>query len=68
MSDPCKIPLPANRPSSEAEKSRLQSKETLFNTITSDDWKRSLALARQQQNAVSEQIRTAISSSLQKTK
>jgi hypothetical protein len=39
-----------------------------FDSITSDDWKRSLASARQQKNAVSEQIRTAISSSSRKTK
>ena len=33
-----------------------------------DDWKRSLDLARLQQNAVSEQIRTVISSSSKKTR
>ncbi len=68
MSDPDKTPSPENRPFSGAGKSRQPKKETVFNTITSEDWKRSLASARQQQNAVSEQIRTAISSSSRKTK
>ena len=39
-----------------------------FRTITSDDWTRSLNSARRQSNAISEQIRTVISSSLPKTK
>ncbi|HXN34646.1 MAG TPA: hypothetical protein VN877_00650 [Opitutaceae bacterium] len=42
--------------------------EPLFKTITSADWKRSLDLARLQPNAVSEQIRTVISSSSKKTR
>jgi len=59
---------PANPPESTAGASSAKKNEPLFKTITSDDWRRSLASARQQPNAVSEQIRTAISSSSQKTK
>lgn len=40
----------------------------LFKTITSGDWRHSLASAKQQKNAVSEQILTAILSSSPKTK
>jgi hypothetical protein len=62
MSSPEKIP------SSAAGSSQDSKSEPLFKTITSDDWKRSLASARRQRNAVSEQIQTAISSSSKKTK
>jgi hypothetical protein len=68
MADPCKIPSPDNPRASAAPSSRTRPGEPLFKTITSDDWKRSLDLARLQRNAVSEQIRTAISSSSKKTK
>ncbi len=59
---------PEKKPSSAAGGSPDPKKEPLFPTIMSDDWKRSLASARRQRNAVSEQIRTAISSSSKKTK
>ncbi|MDO8541123.1 MAG: hypothetical protein Q7S40_11860 [Opitutaceae bacterium] len=62
------MPSPENPPASTAAASRLPASEPLFKTITSDDWRRSLASARRQKNAVSAQIRTAISSSSQKTK
>jgi hypothetical protein len=68
MADPCKTPSPDNSPASAAQPSRTGPGEPLFKTITSVDWKRSLDLARRQSNAVSEQIRTAISSSSKKTK
>jgi hypothetical protein len=42
--------------------------ETQFNTITSEDWKRSIASARRRPNAVLERIRAGISSSSRKTK
>ncbi|MGA2693883.1 MAG: hypothetical protein ABSF76_16085 [Opitutaceae bacterium] len=62
------MPSPDNRPASEAASCRTPTGEPLFKTITSADWKRSLDLARRQPNAISEQIRTAISSSSRKTK
>jgi hypothetical protein len=62
------MPSPENRPASEAVSSPAPNSAPLFKTITNEDWKRSLASARQQTNAVSEQIRTAISSSSPKTK
>src|SRR6187402_713676 len=68
MSDPCKTSSPASPPASAGARSSAKPKETLFNTITSDDWKRSLSSARRQKNAVSAQIQTAISSSSKKTK
>jgi hypothetical protein len=68
MADPWKMPSPDNPHASAAAPSRTQPGEPLFKTITSDDWKRSIDLARRQPNAVSEQIRTAISSSSRKTK
>ena len=68
MADPWKINLPDGVPSSKAAGSLSPPNEPLFKTITAEDWKRSLALARQQSNAVSEQIRTVISSSSPKTK
>jgi hypothetical protein len=68
MADPCKTPSPDSAPSSKGEPSLPRPNELLFKTITADDWKRSLASARQQSNAVSEQIRTAILSSSPKTK
>lgn len=62
------MPSPENPPASKAAPSPEQPSAPLFNTITSDDWGRSLRSARRQKNAVSEQIRTAISSSSPKTK
>lgn len=68
MAEKCKMPSPDDPPASAAPSLRTRQHEPLFKTITADDWKRSLELARRQPNAVSEQIRTAISSSLRKTK
>ena len=51
-----------------AAPARSGGSDSVFRTITADDWRRSLASARRQPNAVSEQIRTAISSSSRKTK
>jgi len=62
------MPSPENPPESEAPSSRTRQGEPLFKTITGEDWKRSLALARRQPNAVSGQIRTAISSFSKRTK
>ena len=62
------MPSPESRPESAAATSRTRPGEPLFRTITSDDWTRSLNSARRQSNAISEQIRTVISSSLPKTK
>ena len=63
-----KTSSPANPPESAGGVSSARKNEPLFKTITSDDWRRSLASARRQPNAVSEQIRTVISSSSRKTK
>jgi len=70
MPDPCKMPSPENPRASKAGRSRDPGSAPLFKTITSDDWKRSLASARQQKNAISERIRTrtGTSSSSPKTK
>jgi hypothetical protein len=68
MSDACKTPSPGKPRASAGDASRGRKRGDSFDSITSDDWKRSLASARQQKNAVSEQIRTAISSSSRKTK
>lgn len=64
----CKTPSPAKPHASAGGSSRGRPSDALFKTITSDDWRRSLASARRQKNAVSEQIQTAISSSSRKTK
>jgi len=56
------MPSPDDPHASAAQSSRTPQAEPLFRTITADDWKRSLALARRRPNAVSGQIRTAISS------
>jgi hypothetical protein len=68
MAEPCKTTSPAKSPVSKAAPSRATKPDATFNTITSEDWRRSLASARRQPNAVSAQIRTAISSSSPKTK
>jgi hypothetical protein len=68
MADPCKTPSPADPPVSKDGGSPGRKSGPTFSTITNADWQRSLASARQQQNAVSAQIRTAISSSSPKTK
>jgi len=68
MADTWKMPSPDNPPGSAAPSSRTRPAEPLFRTITSDDWKHSLDLAKRQPNAISEQIRIAISSSSRKTK
>jgi hypothetical protein len=68
MAEPCKTTSPANSPASKAASSRGPKRDAVFNTITSEDWRRSIASARRQPNAVSAQIRTAISSSSPKTK
>jgi len=68
MADKWKMPSPDNPQASAEPSSRTAHAEPLFRTITSDDWKRSLDLAKRQPNAISEQIRIAISSSLRKTK
>lgn len=68
MADKWKMPSPDSPHSSTARSSRTQPGEPLFKTITSADWKHSIDLARRLPNAVSEQIRTAISSSSKKTK
>jgi hypothetical protein len=65
---PCKTSSPAKPRASAGGSSREQKNDTLFNTITNDDWRRSVASARRQPNAVSEKIRTAISSRSAKTK
>jgi hypothetical protein len=64
----CKTPSPAKPRDSAGDSSRERKTDALFKTITSDDWRRSLASARRQPNAVSEKIRTAISSRSAKTK
>ncbi|MGA2016250.1 MAG: hypothetical protein ABSH26_04790 [Opitutaceae bacterium] len=68
MSDSCKTRSPASRPESAGGSCRERGSDSVFRTITADDWRRSLASARLQPNAVSEQIRTAISSSSRKTR
>jgi hypothetical protein len=68
MGDPCKTPSSPSRPASAAAASRRPVSGTQFNTITADDWKRSIASARRQPNAVLERIRAGISSSSRKTK
>jgi hypothetical protein len=68
MADACKTSSPENPPASKAAPSPARKSAHVFKTITNEDWKRSLASARRQKNAVSEQIRTAISSSSPKTK
>lgn len=62
------MPSPENPPASAGAASCPKGTDPVFNTITSGDWTRSLASARQQKNAVSEQIQTVISSFLPKTK
>ncbi|HEY1108303.1 MAG TPA: hypothetical protein VGE76_06715, partial [Opitutaceae bacterium] len=61
MADACKMSSPEKRPASKAEPSPARKSAPVFKTTTNEDWKRSLTSARQQKNAVSEQIRTAIS-------
>jgi len=68
MSDPCKTRSPDSGPKSTGGSCRERGSDSVFRTITADDWKRSLASAKLQRNAVSEQIRTAISSSSRKTR
>ncbi|HUR58606.1 MAG TPA: hypothetical protein VM029_12915 [Opitutaceae bacterium] len=68
MSDACKTPSPDSPPASTAPVAPAGKSEAVFNTITSADWKRSIDSARQQKNAVSEQIQTVISSSSPKTR
>ncbi|HRP03371.1 MAG TPA: hypothetical protein PLV87_00520 [Opitutaceae bacterium] len=64
MSDACKkTPSPVIPPGSMGPTSSIQPNTQLFKTITSDDWKRSLASARQRRALASERIRTTISSS-----
>ncbi|MFM8336886.1 MAG: hypothetical protein ACKODK_15120 [Opitutaceae bacterium] len=59
---------PAKSPGSKAASSPEKATAREFKTITSDDWRRSLASARQRKNVISEQIRTRTSSSSPKTK
>ena len=62
------MPSPDNPPASRAPYSPTRPAEPLFKTITAADWKHSLDLAKRQSNAISEQIRTAISSFSRRTK
>jgi hypothetical protein len=65
--DACKTPSPDSRPASAAAGSPAQKSGAVFNTITGDDWKRSLASARAQPNVAWQQIQTAILSRSPKT-
>ncbi|MGH7945291.1 MAG: hypothetical protein ACREF9_09805, partial [Opitutaceae bacterium] len=65
--DACKTPSRDSPPVSAAGGSPAQKSGAVFNTITSDDWKRSLASARAQPNVAWQQIQTAISSQSPKT-
>jgi hypothetical protein len=56
--DPCKTPSPEDRPSSKADGSRPPKTAAAFNTITGEDWKRSLASARRRRASASERIQT----------
>jgi hypothetical protein len=67
MGEPCKTTSQAGQLSSKAPNSRKLPPKNVFSTITGEDWKRSIASARQRPNAALEQIRTAISSSSPKT-
>lgn len=70
MSEPChkKTRSPDDRPSSKAPASPARKDGPLFWTVTGNDFGRSIGWAKKQRNAVSEQIKTAISSSSKKTK
>src|SRR5688500_4908055 len=65
--DACKTPSPDSSPASADAGSPAQKSGVVFNTITSDDWKRSLASARAQPNVAWQQIQIAISSQSPKT-
>ena len=70
MAESCNQPtrLPDDRPSSKAPSSPTRKDGPLFWTVTGNDFGRSISWAKKQRNAVSTQIRTAISSSSPKTK
>ncbi len=70
MADSCPRPTrsPEDRPTSKAPASPRREGGPLFWTVTGDDFGRSITWAKKRPNAVSEQIKTAISSSSKKTK
>ncbi|HEX7632519.1 MAG TPA: hypothetical protein VF388_10320 [Lacunisphaera sp.] len=70
MPDSCskKTPSPAEKPSSKAPASPAQKDGPLFWTVTGNDFGRSISWAKKQPNALSKQIKTALSSSPKKTK
>jgi len=67
---PGKTPSPEKAPAFKAASSPARMHAPVFETITSDDGKRSLASARKQKKVISERIRTrtATSSASPKTK
>jgi len=68
MAKPCKTPSPdAPRPSKAGASPRPTSKPGFW-TVTGSDFGRSITWSKKQPNAVSQQIKTAISSSSPKTK
>jgi len=70
MAESChsKTRSPEKKPSSTAPASPAREGKPLFWTVTGNDFGRSISWAKKQKNAVSAQIKTAISSSSKKTK
>lgn len=70
MPDPCrkKTLSPDEPPASQAPASPARKDGPLFWTVTGNDFGRSISWAKQQPNALSQQIKTALSSSPPKTK
>ncbi len=70
MAESCRQPTrsPDTPPTSKAPASPGRKGGPLFWTVTGNDFGRSNSWAKKQPNAVSEQIRTALSSSSAKTK
>jgi hypothetical protein len=70
VTDSCskQTPLPDEKPSSKAPASPARKDGPLFWTVTGNDFGRSISWAKKQPNALSQQIKTALSSSPKKTK
>ena len=70
MAESCRKPTrsPDNPPTSKVPASPGRKAGPLFWTVTGNDFGRSNSWAKKQPNAVSEQIKTALSSSSAKTK
>ena len=66
--NPKKTRSPVKKPSSMAPASPAREGKPLFWTVTGNDFGRSISWAKKQPNALSQQIKTALSSSPKKTK